>query len=66
MDLSQKKKNRFRFLEFLYDASGGSTHAILFMREIGNELQFSWEETSQIVSYLQGEGLIQPKVMGAG
>ena len=59
MDLNQKKKNRFRFLETLYDSTNGSTQAIRHMRDIGRDLQFSPDETSQIVEYLRGERLIK-------
>lgn len=64
--LEQKKKNRFLFLELLYNDSNGDSGAMLNMWEIGEELKLDRSETRQIVDYLTGENLIEPIAIGGG
>ncbi|MDP2301651.1 MAG: hypothetical protein Q8N03_04405 [Ignavibacteria bacterium] len=51
------KRKRFMFLETLYNKSGGDEHNFFNMFEIGKELGFDYQETKNIVHYLDGEGL---------
>ena len=64
--LEQKKKNRFLFLELLYKESNGDTGAMFNMWEVGEELKIDSNETRQIVDYLTGECLIEPRALGGG
>ena len=64
MDLNQKKKNRFLFLELLYKESDGDTGAMFDMWEVGNELKLERAETNRIVDYLIGEQLIESVALG--
>lgn len=66
MSLEQKKKNRFLFLNCLYETSNGDTRAMFNMWEVGKELNFERDETSQIVEYLRGENLIESVALGGG
>ncbi|HET8572277.1 MAG TPA: hypothetical protein VFL76_00270 [Edaphocola sp.] len=64
MTLEQKKKNRFLFLEALYNDSNGDTGAMFDMWEVGYELKFERDEISRIVDYLIGENLIESVALG--
>ncbi|PZX62973.1 hypothetical protein [Hydrotalea sandarakina] len=64
MLLEQKKKNRFLFLNCLYESSNGDTGAMFDMWEVGKELKLNSDETSQIVDYLIGEHLIESRALG--
>jgi len=64
MELNEKKRNRFLFLELLYKESNGNTSARFDMWEVGNELNLERAETSRIVDYLIGEHLIEPVALG--
>lgn len=64
MALEQKKKNRFLFLEALYNDSNGDSGATFDMWEVGNELKFERDEISRIVDYLIGENLIESVALG--
>lgn len=64
MSLEQKKKNRFLFLNCLYESSNGDTSAMFDMWEVGTELKLNSDETSQIVDYLIGEHLIESRALG--
>lgn len=66
MSLEQKKKNRFLFLNCLYESSNGDTGAVFNMWEVGSELKLDRNETSQIVDYLIGENLIESRALGGG
>lgn len=63
-DLNEKKANRFRFLNHVYEATGGDETPSVNMWEVGNELGFAEDETQRIVDYLVGEGLIDYRAMG--
>jgi predicted transcriptional regulator len=64
MDLTQKKKDRFDYLNKLYEEAEGSLKAAFNMEDIGREMKFSYEQTSNIVDYLINEGLIEPYALG--
>ena len=64
MSLEQKKKNRFLFLNYLYELSNGNTGAMFDMMEVGKELKLNSDETNRIVDYLIGEHLIEFRALG--
>lgn len=64
MDITQKKKNRFLFLQKIYEDGNGSTNAVFNMYEVGKELNFDRNETSNIVSYLMSEDLLESYSLG--
>lgn len=64
MNLTEIKKNRFLYLQKVYDESGGGTNAAFDMTEVGNELGFDYMLTRNIVDYLINEGLIEPYALG--
>ncbi len=59
MDLRQKKKNRFLFLNKVYNEADGSLNAVFDGHEIGEELNFDFNLTSDLIDYLINEGLIE-------
>ncbi|GAA4100437.1 hypothetical protein [Mucilaginibacter panaciglaebae] len=64
MNLIEIKKNRFLYLQKIYEESGGGTNAAFDMTEVGNELGFDYMLTRNIVDYLINEGLIEPYALG--
>ncbi len=64
--IEQKKKQRFEFLEKLYKETNGSESYMVNMWELGKELEYDRETTSNIVEYLQGEDLPVPRALGGG
>lgn len=64
--IEQKKKQRFEFLEKLYKETDGSESYMVNMWELGQELGYDRETTSNIVEYLQGEELLIPRALGGG
>lgn len=62
--LSEKKLQRFMFLNALYEKTGGNEHARLSMLELGAELSFSREQSELIVQFLVGEHLVRYAAMG--
>jgi len=64
MDINQKKKNRFLFLQLLYNASNGDSGSMFDMWEVGGELRFDEEEIRKIVDYLIDEGLLEARALG--
>ncbi|MFD1616605.1 hypothetical protein [Gelatiniphilus marinus] len=64
--IEQKKKQRFEFLEKLYKETNGSESYMVNMWELGQELEYDRETTSNIVEYLQGEDLLVPRALGGG
>ncbi len=64
--IEQKKKQRFEFLEKLYKETNGSESYMVNMWELGKELEYDRETTSNIVEYLQGEDLLVPRALGGG
>jgi len=64
MSLEEKKKNRFLFLQKLYDTTDGNSASMVDMWELGSELGFDRGKIHNIVDYLTNEGLIEPKALG--
>ena len=62
--LEEKKANRFRFLNALYEKTGGNEFAHLNMWEIATELGIAKHEADLIVQYLKGEHLLKIVAMG--
>jgi hypothetical protein len=66
MDIAQKKKNRYEFLNKLYDVTDGDSSLIIDMWELGKEINIERKDISNIVDYLKGEYLIEPMALGGG
>ena len=66
MDIAQKKKNRYEFLNKLYDVTDGDSSLIVDMWELGKEINIERRDISNIVDYLKGEYLIEPMTLGGG
>ncbi|MDP9080463.1 MAG: hypothetical protein M3O71_23820 [Bacteroidota bacterium] len=64
MNLIELKRNRFLYLQKIYEKSGGGTNAAFNMTEVGNELGFEGMLTRNIVNYLINESLIEPYALG--
>jgi hypothetical protein len=64
--LEETKKKRFEFLNSLYEITGGSSHKIVNMFELGTELAFDREEVNLITQYLAGEHLMEHRTIGGG
>lgn len=64
--IQEKKKQRFQFLEKLYEVTNGSSSGIVMMYELGKELKFDRNITSSIVEYLTGELLVELRTLGGG
>lgn len=62
--LEEIKKNRFQYLNMLHDVTGGSSLRYVSMWELGQELGFDNDETSNIVEYLVGEHLVKHVAIG--
>lgn len=60
------KADRFRFLNHLYEVTGGNQDQILNMYEIGSELGLGRDETDKVEQYLEDEGLIASLELGGG
>jgi hypothetical protein len=58
------REKRLRFMERLYDATGGSQLASVDPYELGDELGLSREETDRVIEYLQGEQLLAHAGLG--
>jgi hypothetical protein len=56
--LEEREQMRLRFLKTLYDKTDGTEGDELDMWELGRELGLSEAETSNVVDYLNGEGLL--------
>ena len=56
--LAEKQNARLSFLKALYDKAEGSEDHEFDMNELGEELGLSADETSAVVDYLDGEGLL--------
>jgi hypothetical protein len=64
MTIHEKKKQRFEFLKSIYEATNGNESIPVDGKLIGNELGIDHENSSNIIQYLIGEGLLKPS--GAG
>lgn len=59
MDINQKEKNRFLFLELIYKSSNGNTDVGFSVSDLGTELCLDQSETQNIVNYLLKERLVE-------
>ena len=59
MDIEEKKKSRFKFLNHLYELSDGNEHTSFNMFAIGETFGFDRELTVNIINYLENTGLIK-------
>ncbi|HAN19559.1 MAG: hypothetical protein A2X13_15055 [Bacteroidetes bacterium GWC2_33_15] len=66
MSIEDKKKDRFLFLQKLYDTTDGNSAYMINMWKLGDELGFDRGKIHNVVDYLIGEGLIEPKALGGG
>lgn len=57
--ITELRAKRFKFLEALYEITGGDNGTIVFGFELGEELGFDEIETSRIAEYLRNQGLIE-------
>lgn len=64
MDIKKIKQDRFAFLHKVYELVKGRTGYALDGWEVGRELDFEKEYTTNIFYYLNEEGLVEP--MGSG
>jgi hypothetical protein len=64
--VAERQKQRFQFLNRIFEETGGNEHAIVNMWDIGNELGWDRESTQLAVQYLVGEGLIKTWALGGG
>ena len=58
------REKRLRFMNRLYDATGGSQLASVDQYELGDELGLSREETDRVIEYRQGEQLLAHAGLG--
>jgi hypothetical protein len=58
MDVNEKKKNRFLFLNHLYEKSNSKQKRLLDMNELGSDLGFDGVMTKDIFDYFINEKLI--------
>lgn len=65
-NFDKTKAERFRFLNHLYEVSGGNTDEIFDMDELGNKLGLGKDETDKIEKYLEENGLIASLELGGG
>lgn len=66
VNIAQLKKDRYKYLNHLYNKVSGSTGYMINMFELGKEIQFEDIYTRDITSYLINEGLIQRRALGGG
>jgi hypothetical protein len=64
MNTEDKKKDRYLYLQSLYDLTDGNPAAFLNMWELGSELGFDRVKTRNVVDYLIAEGLLEPRALG--
>jgi hypothetical protein len=62
--LTKKKTDRFRFLNRLYERTGGDYLALESMWEVGDDVGLTRDETSSVMQYLNGEGLATYRAIG--
>lgn len=66
MSIEDKKKERFLFLQKMYETTDGNSGYIVDMWEVGSELGFDREKIRNLVGYLRDEGLLESKTLGGG
>jgi hypothetical protein len=59
-----KRKQRFEFMNRLYELTDGNEMAFLSMWELGKELNLSQQDTQLVTEYLNGEGLLVFRAIG--
>lgn len=59
LDIEEKKKSRFTFLNKLHELSGGNVHTSFNMFALGETFGFDRELTVNIINYLENMGLIK-------
>lgn len=57
--VDRKRKQRFEYMNALYESAGGREQKFFNLEEVGKEIGFSGEESEAIVEYLHGEGLVR-------
>src|SRR6267154_1098308 len=62
--LEEKRANRFRFLNAVYELTDGQRQSMVSMWEIGDGLNLSRDEVANTVQYLVGESLVEHIAMG--
>lgn len=66
VSVDEKRKLRFQFMKALYDATDGSRTVIVNMFELGAALGWDRDRVSNVVEYLEGEGLLEHRTLGGG
>lgn len=66
MDILEKRKARFEFLNKLYEITNGDSSYMVNMWELGKELGIERNAISSIVDYLTSEYLIESRALGGG
>ena len=64
--IEKKRKQRFEYMNSLYEVTNGNETLIVDMAEIGMSLNFTKDETWLTVEYLSGEGLLKLVALGGG
>ena len=62
--LTKKKTDRFRYLNLLYERTGGQRLKFLDMWDLGGELGIGRDDTHVLVDYLVGENLAEHRGIG--
>ncbi|HSH59888.1 MAG TPA: hypothetical protein VK988_09670 [Acidimicrobiales bacterium] len=62
--LQEKKRQRFAFIERLYQRTDGETMGVIKISEIGSELGWSEEAARKVALYLGEEGLVRSPAKG--
>jgi hypothetical protein len=62
--LTKKKTDRFRYLNLLYERTGGQRLKFLDMWDLGGELAIGRDDTHALVDYLVGENLAEHRGIG--
>jgi hypothetical protein len=60
------KSKRFKFLNTIYEVTGGDESSFVNMWDVGEELHYSRKDTDLIVKYLVGENLVKFMAVGGG
>lgn len=64
--VEEKRRLRFDFTKALYDATDGSRAEIVEMFDLGESLGWDRGRISNVVEYLEGEGLVKYMTLGGG
>ncbi|HUP61110.1 MAG TPA: hypothetical protein VNA69_11885 [Thermoanaerobaculia bacterium] len=62
--LTEKKANRFRVINEVYERTDGDTSENLDMWQLSSEIGFDPAETQKLVDYLVGESLLEYRALG--